>query len=305
MSVTANISNISRSSLHDGPGLRTVVYFKGCSLRCEWCHNPETISHVKEIMFQEGKCIACGRCISLCRKAYSVVDGKIMFSRGNCISCGKCVELCPSGAISMCGEEMTVDALFSVIEKDAHYYKESGGGVTFSGGECLLQPEAVTELAERCKEEGIHTAIESAFHVPYANVEKVLPFIDFIFADLKIADGEKHRQHTGASNELIIENIRKISGVHSCITIRIPLVPEVNDTEKSMEEFSEIIKSFGSGIIGVELLKYNYLAASKYRLVGRDYTDFGSESQTDEKLELLCKALKRKLPDRINVYYVK
>lgn len=305
MSVTANITNISRCSLHDGPGLRTVVYFKGCTLHCMWCHNPETISSKKEIMFRPEKCICCGKCIEVCPGSYRIKNGKIDFLRENCKGCGKCAEECPSTAISIAGNSMTVDEALSEIAKDAHYYTENGGGVTFSGGECLLQADFTAKLAKKCKEANISTAIESAFFVPYANTEKVLPYIDFIFADLKIPDDKLHQKYTGASNELIIENIRKISNIHKCITIRIPLIPGVNDSEESMKAFSQIINTFGNGIVGVELLKYNYMAGSKYRLVGRQYTDFGGASQSDERVEILCQVLKENLSDKINVYFVK
>lgn len=305
MSVIANISNISRCSLHDGPGLRTVVYLKGCPLHCMWCHNPETISTKKEIMFRPEKCICCGRCLEVCPDSYRIKDEKIDFQRGNCKGCGKCAEECPSTAISIAGNTMTVDEVFTEIAKDAPYFSESDGGVTFSGGECLMQADFTAALAKKCKEANISTAIESAFFVPYANVEKVLPFIDFVFADLKIPDAQQHQKYTGASNTLIIENIRKISHIHKHITVRIPLIPGVNDSEESMAAFARIIDTFGSGIIGVELLKYNYMAGSKYRLVGKAYTDFGNASQPDGYVENLCRILKENLSREINVFFVK
>ena len=305
MSVVANITNISRCSLHDGPGLRTVVYFKGCPMHCMWCHNPETISAKKEIMFRPEKCICCGKCLEVCPDSYRIKDGKIDFQRDNCKGCGKCAEECPSTAISIAGNTMTVDETFTEIAKDASYFSESGGGVTFSGGECLMQAEFTAILAQKCKEANINTAIESAFFVPYANVEKVLPFIDFVFADLKLPDDEMHQVYTGVSNKLIIENIRKASQTHKHITIRIPLIPGVNDSEDTMSAFARIINTFGSGIVGVELLKYNYMAGSKYRLVGRQYTNFGDTSQSDVYVETLCRTLKENLSREINVFFVK
>lgn len=305
MSLIANITNISRCSLHDGPGLRTVVYFKGCPLHCMWCHNPETIAFQKEIMFRPEKCIYCGKCIEICPGSYRIKDGKIDFLRNNCKGCGKCAEECPSTAISIAGNTMTVDEAFAEIAKDAPYFSESGGGVTFSGGECLMQADFVVSLAKKCKDANISTAIESAFFVPYANVEAILPFMDYIFADLKIPDAQLHQKYTGAPNTLIIENIRKISHIHKHITIRIPLIPGVNDSEESMAAFSRIINTFGDGIVGVELLKYNYMAGSKYRLVGKAYTDFGNASQPDKHIEALCRVLKEHLSREVNVFFVK
>lgn len=305
MSVTAPITNIARGSLHDGPGVRTVVYFKGCGLKCKWCHNPETISVKKQILYTPSKCIHCGKCTEACPEHHKIHGNDMVFLRASCATCGKCAENCPSLALSLCGEEKTVSELFEEINKDSHYYTSSGGGVTFSGGECLLYPEFLSEIAKTCKDNKIHTAVESAFFVPWKNVKKMYPFIDLFFADLKIPDGKLHREYTGASNELIIENIRKISNVHNCIIIRIPLIPGVNDNEQSMIEFSRIINTFGTGIVGVELLKYNYMASSKYSMVGREYTDFGEQSQPDEKMELLCSVLKENLTDKINVYYEK
>ncbi len=181
MSVTPRISNISRTSLHDGPGIRTVVYFKGCTLRCKWCHNPETFSALPEILYASVKCIHCGKCVEQCPEHHKISGNDMLFLREGCTACGRCAAGCPSMALSLCGEEKTADELFAEIQKDAHYYAVSGGGVTFSGGECLLYPEYLAQVARKCKENRIDTAVESAFCVPWENVMRVLPFVDLFF----------------------------------------------------------------------------------------------------------------------------
>lgn len=302
MSVNATITNISRGSLHDGPGVRTVVYFKGCALRCKWCHNPETLSSQKQILYIQSKCIHCGKCVELCPEHHKIQGNDMVFLREGCAACGKCASSCPSLALSLCGEKKTVPELFEEIIKDQHYYIASGGGVTFSGGECLLHSQFVKEIAKMCKDKNIHTAIESAFFVPWENIQNVLPFIDLFFADLKIPDPEKHRKFTGQDNSLIIENITKLSNEHSNIILRIPVIPGVNDSGDDIDKFAKIIKTFGKGINGIELLKYNNLAESKYNIAGKDYTNFADRSQTDGEMEIICLSLKEKC--NINCYFV-
>lgn len=302
MCVSAPITNISRGSLHDGPGVRTVVYFKGCALRCKWCHNPETLSAKKEILYQPSKCIHCGKCVEVCPEHHKIQGNDMLFLRDGCIACGKCVEVCPSLALNLCGEEKTVDELFEEIKKDAHIYKSSNGGVTFSGGECLLYPDFLMQIAKKCKDNGINTAVESAFYVPWDNVEKVLSFIDLFFADLKIPIPKKHQEFTGKDNKLIIDNITKLSNKHNNIILRIPMIPGVNDSDEDIDEFNKIIKTFGNGIKEVELLRYNNLAESKYNIVGKKYTKFADSSQTDIKMQKLSSTLNKKC--NLNCYFV-
>jgi len=302
MYVTAPITNISRGSLHDGPGIRTVVYFKGCGLKCKWCHNPETLKAKKQILYMPQKCIHCGKCIEVCPECHKIDGDDMVFLREKCVSCGKCADSCPSLALTLCGDDKTSDELFSEIIKDKHYFDSSNGGVTFSGGECLLHTDFLVEILKKCKENGIHTAIESAFYVPWENVKKVIPYIDFVFADLKIPNGEKHKEFTGKDNSLIIENIKKLSFIHNDITIRIPVIPGVNDSEADFDGFSKILKTFGEGIKGVELLKYNNLAESKYQISGENYTKFSERPQTEEEMKMLCEKLSEK--SGLNCYFV-
>ncbi len=303
MSVTAPITNISRGSLHDGNGVRSVVYFKGCGLRCAWCHNPENLLPHRIVLYAEIKCIRCGRCITACPEHHVVVNDRMTYLREGCMVCGRCANACPSGALSLCGKEMTVDEVLCEVLKDRHYYLETGGGVTLSGGECLLYPDFCAELLSRLQTEGISTAIESALYVHWENVARVSPFADVIFADLKLPDSARHKKYTGQSNERIINNIRMLSNCHKNIMIRIPLIPNVNDSESDMAAFASVLSSFGDGIKAVELLKYNYLAESKYSLVGSVYQSFGNKTQTNEALAVLADTLARSLDGKANVMF--
>lgn len=304
MPLTANITNIARASLHDGPGIRTVVYFKGCGLRCAWCHNPETLTVENEILYAPIKCVHCGKCVEVC-PAHHIIDGNdVAFLREGCQKCGRCAEVCPSGALSVVGKQMDVENVMREIRKDIRYYTQSGGGVTLSGGECLLQADFCVELLKKCKNEGIHTAIETALFVPWKNIEKVLPYCDFIFADFKIADIEKHKYYTGQDNRRILENLQGIvSFAPNKVTVRIPLIPGINDSKHDITTFAEKLKPFANKLCGIEVLRYNTLAESKYIQIGKEYTDFG-ETQTDDYLLAFCDSLETALEHETKVYSV-
>lgn len=296
MSLTANISNISRCSVHDGPGVRTVVFFKGCGLRCRWCHNPETLSVKKDILYAKIKCIHCGRCVEACPEHHVIRDNDMVYLRDGCNRCGRCASVCPSGALSISGEAKTLDEVWKELIKDRHFYQASGGGITLSGGECLLQSDFAAELMKRCREEGIHTAVETALFVPWTCIEKVVPYCDLFLTDFKIPDPLKHKEYTGQDNGLILSNLRKlIESVHDCVIIRIPLIPGVNDSVEDMRRFASVFSSFPNRPRGIELLKYNALAEGKYQLAGMSYESFGPEAQPNDHVSLLCEALRASL----------
>ncbi len=302
MSVTAMITHISRTSLHDGPGVRTVVYFKGCGLRCRWCHNPETLSPLPEILYTPQKCIRCGRCVELCPEHHRVEGDEMVFHREGCSRCGRCAEVCPSEALTTAGRRYTVEELLAEVQKDRHYYLQSGGGVTLSGGECLLQADFCRELLAACRDDGIHTAVETALFVPWKNVERVLSHTDWVFADCKLADPEKHRRYTGQDNRRILANLARLAeAAPGRVTVRIPLIPGVNDTDEDIAGFARVLAPLADGLRGVEILRYNNLAAGKYAAVGMGYTDFGTP-QTVESAAAYAAALEAALGGAVPVY---
>lgn len=303
MSVSALITNISRGSLHDGPGVRTVIYSKGCGLRCRWCHNPETLVAQPQILFNVTKCIGCGKCAEVCPEHHFVCDGRPAFLRDGCAGCGRCADSCPTGALSLAGEVMTTEQVLKEVEKDRHYYAMSGGGVTFSGGECLLYPEFVAAVAKECRQREIHTAVETALFVPWEHVACVRDHIDLFYVDLKLPDEEKHRQYTGQSQRKILENLRTLVSTGADVIIRIPLIPHVNDSVEDMRAFALIICSLEGKICGVELLKYNHLAESKYQFLDMPYMAFAPETQPDEKIQTLCDALNEALAGACKAFY--
>ena len=225
----------------------------------------------------------------------------MVFVREGCVMCGKCAEVCPSGALLTVGEEKSSDSVFEEIIKDKQYYESSGGGVTFSGGECLLWPEFVEDLARRCKEIGIHTAMETSLFVPWENLDRVIPYIDIFFVDMKLPDPEKHRKYTGHDNKLIMENLRRLSCMDVNIIIRIPVIPGVNDSEDDIKKFAKNILSLSDGVRGIELLKYNNLAKGKYDLLDMRYVSFADNTQSDEKMERLRSSLKTELNEKFKV----
>ena len=301
MSVTATISNISRCSLHDGPGVRTVIYFTGCALNCLWCHNPETIAASGEVLFAPIKCVHCGRCIDACPDHHKIDGNDMVFLRDGCKKCGVCVDACPSGALSISKQTYSVEELLKQILKEKHYFLQNGG-VTLSGGECLLQADFCRELLKKCQENGIHTAIETALFVPWQMIEKVIPFCDFIFADFKIPDSNKHKQYTGQDNTQILSNLYALTqAVPGKVTVRIPLIPGVNDSESDLCGFGEALKNIAGNLRGIEVLRYNNLAESKYTISGKRFTDFGTP-QSDEALLAYCKALESHLDHKTTVY---
>jgi len=304
MARQAIISQITRCSLHDGPGIRTVVYLKGCNLRCLWCHNPENQSALVELLDQPSRCIRCGRCLTVCSAGSRVfVDGQNAWDRERCRQCLQCAAVCPNEAIVVCGQAMTEQTVYNEILKDRDYYAATGGGVTFSGGECLLQPDFVRATASLCQAKSIHTAVESAFSVPWSSVECVLAVIDLFLIDIKHPDNAVHKQLTGKGNRQILDNISRLSRCHPAVNIRVPLIPTANDSRDSLHGLADIINTCGRGIQTVELLRYNNLAEGKYRALGRPFHGFADHPQVDAALEASAAILRSRLRDDVRVLY--
>lgn len=241
------IFDIQRFSVHDGPGIRTTVFMKGCSLACLWCHNPESISKSKQIQTYFSKCIGCGRCFEVCKNgAHIIIDGERVYRRNLCKTCGSCIDECYSGTLVMTGRDIDPDTLMTDIEADMPFYNDSGGGVTFSGGEPLLQSEFVAGSLKACRENGIHTAVDTAGNVPYSSFENVIPYTDMFLYDLKAMDRDLHRELTGVSNDRILENLNELGTADIPVRIRIPVIEGANNQD---DEFMKMANSLNLLVI--------------------------------------------------------
>jgi pyruvate formate lyase activating enzyme len=267
--VTGRIVETKRFAIHDGPGIRTTVFLKGCPLACRWCHNPETISRQPEIGFLRQKCVACGRCVATCPTgAHAVTDGTHTLDRSRCTACGACVEACLPGALELYGREVTLAEVIAEVVEDRTFYEQSGGGVTLSGGEPLLQAEFCAAVCRQLRESGIHCAVDTSGAVPWDRFETVLPYVDLFLYDLKHMDDAQHRLGTGTGNRLILENLRQLSERGRAIEIRLPLVPGFNDDPQNLQALAEYLLSLPA-TPPLRLLPYHNLAHSKYEAVGR------------------------------------
>jgi pyruvate formate lyase activating enzyme len=283
--MTGIVFDIQRFSIHDGPGIRTTVFFKGCNLRCFWCHNPEGMCPKPELQFTPEKCIGCGECALICpNDAQHIEAGQREFKRELCQVCGQCTEVCYPGGLALVGKEMTVDQVMAEILKDRPFYETSKGGVTLSGGEPLVQREFAAHLLRACKTEGIHTAIETAGNYPWEHLAPLLRWTDLIMMDIKHMDSDKHRQATGVPNHRILETARRLAQSDQAVTIRVPVVPTVNDTPAEIAAIAQFVDDLAglrahyhqrdlqtSDLFSLELLPFHRLASNKYESLGYKY----------------------------------
>ena len=251
------ITDIQRFSLRDGPGIRTTVFFKGCNMRCSWCHNPETLSFERELLFYPAKCIGCGKCFGVCPTGARTARG---IDREKCIACGACAQVCYAQALTLSGKEMSVEQILEEIRQDALYYKTSGGGVTLSGGEVLCQAEFALQLTRACQAEGISVALETNLSQPWEKAGPLLEQVDLVMADLKLFDDAAHRRHTGISNSQILENLRRLQRP---LILRTPLIPGVTATAENLEAIAAFAATLPA-LQYYELLNFNPLGGSKY-----------------------------------------
>ena len=285
------ITDIQRFSLNDGPGIRTTVFLKGCNMRCEWCHNPETISHKKEIMFYENKCIGCGRCLEVCPSGVHIAkDGKHIIDREKCTLCGKCVSECYAEALVFSAKEMTSDQVVAEVLQDKVYYDESKGGVTLSGGEVTCQKDFALEIVEKCKAKGIKTAIETNLLIPFEQIKEILSAVDLVMLDVKIFDNESHKKHTGVSNAQVLENLKKLDGLGVPFIVRTPLIPGISDSEENLSAIAGFIAGF-KNLSHYELLNFNPLGASKYKSLSSENKFEDARPFEKSKLEAVAERL--------------
>ncbi len=265
------VLSIGRMTIHNGPGLRNVIYFKGCPLRCRWCSTPESQSAAPELAVYQIRCIQCNQCVTVCPlNAVSLQDKLIKVDREICNNCGKCTEVCHAEALRLLGQPMTVEELVAEAKKDVPFYRRSGGGVVISGGEPLLNPEYTLRLVKALAGEGISVGIDTSGYVPWATIEPLLPCVDFFLWDIKHLDPERHRQLTGVDNELILDNARSLSRKGAGLYIRLPVIPGCNDSEENIRATCVFAASLSS-VLGFDLIPLHHLGKARYESLDRAY----------------------------------
>ena len=290
---SALVTNIQGYSIHDGPGIRTTVFLKGCPLRCRWCANPENLVAAVRIGWLKDLCRRCGRCAEACPRGAILPEADRRIDRAACDSCGACVGACLYGALVAYGEPMTAEEVFAKVRRDRIFYESSGGGVTVSGGEPLTHPDFVAALFSLCRDDGIRTCAETCGCVPPENVEAVRGVTDLFYFDLKLMDPEEHARQTGHDNALILENARRLSASGARILFRQPVIPTVNDTEENIAATAAFIRSLGRADIGLQLMPYHRMGTSKYAALDMPYGLEQLPAMTVQQAEDLRKIYER------------
>ncbi|MGA2308004.1 MAG: glycyl-radical enzyme activating protein [Candidatus Bathyarchaeia archaeon] len=284
------VFEVKRYATDDGPGIRTTVFFKGCPLRCWWCHNPEGKNSKPELMYKRNRCKGSGECVKNCPKnAISKGAQYVSINRKLCNLCGKCALACPSDALVLVGRAARADEMLKEIEKDVTFYDESGGGVTFSGGEPLMQPDFLEALLEGCKERNIRTALDTCGYAPCETVDRIKDKVDLFLYDIKSMDDRTHRKYTGVSNKLIIQNFKRLAENGSSISVRFPVIPGVNDNAENVTRTGEFALSLG--VKQVCLLPYHRAGIEKYRSLDKTYRLEHLQSPSDEKMQMIKEKL--------------
>lgn len=277
------IFDIMHFAIHDGPGIRTTIFLKGCPLHCLWCHNPEGISRQPQLVFTSQKCIGCGHCLEICSQgAHQFVNGQHLIDRKRCLVCGTCVKDCYANALELVGRLLTVGEVMREVLRDRVFYETSGGGMTLSGGEPLLQYRFIRALLRAAKAEGVHTALDTSGFACWEQLEELLPSLDLILYDLKHMNRERHITLTGVPNEQILDNLHRLDDVGQPIWIRIPLIPDQNDEESNYHALGQFLSRL-KHIERIEILRYHRLAESKYERIGWVYPLQGLEPATEEE----------------------
>jgi len=287
------IFNIQRFSIHDGPGIRTTVFFKGCPLNCWWCHNPEGQILDRELLVFNNRCIGCGNCAKVCdRKALSIKDGKAVLDREKCDLCGKCVENCSTKGLEFAGELVTDEWLLKEVKKDIIFFDESGGGVTISGGEPLMQFEFLLSMIKFLNKEGINVTVDTSGYGEWDKFKQLVDYVDLFLYDIKLIDNEKHKKYMGVSNEIILKNMQKLVNEKTKIAPRIPLIPGVNDGIEDIKQFAEFLASLG--FREVNILPYHDFGRQKYIRTGKEYKIQEKLILSEEKKSLVTEEFFKK-----------
>ena len=287
------VFNIQRFSIHDGPGIRTTVFMKGCPIRCFWCQNPESQSMRPELLFDRGICTGCGACASVCpHGANRIAGASATLDRKLCNGCGACVKPCPPAARKLEGKLMTADEVMATVMKDKAIYKTSGGGITLSGGDPTMQPEFALALLRKSRGSGLNTALETCGHTSWDVLKSLLEYTDFLLFDIKTMDSQRHRTGTGHGNELILENAKKASALDLAMTVRSPMIPGFNDSKEDVEAIARFVTSELMLPAGrLSLLRYNKYAEGKYERLDRDNERPRFEPQPQEYMDELTAIL--------------
>ncbi len=304
--LTGKIYDIQGFSVQDGPGIRTTVFLKGCPLRCPWCHSPESQQFHAQLSWMAIKCVGideCGKCLNACSKD-AITPGKVIkhavtqedvrhihIDRSVCDNCGECVSACYPKALYICGTDYTVEELLNRVSKDIPFYEESGGGVTISGGEALSQFEFTFQVLKGLKEMGIHTALDTTGYTQYKNIEAILPYTDLFLYDLKHMNSDQHKTVIGVRNETILENAQKIAAAGGKMQIRIPVIPNFNDSEENIRETGIFCKSLRDSVMLIQLLPYHNLGIMKYQRLDEDKIVLEATPPSDKKVQSLKKLL--------------
>lgn len=282
------VSNIQRYSVSDGPGIRTTVFLKGCPLACKWCHNPESVSPRKELMLREDRCIGCGQCVSVCEQHAISAEGKrLVTDRAKCVACGRCVDVCCAEARALVGAEMSADDVMAEVVKDSVFYVESGGGVTFSGGEPFHQPEFLLSLLGAAKAHRLSTAVDTSGYFAPPLLSRAEGLVDLYLFDLKTLDDAKHRGFTGVSNALILQNLRRLVEHQSKVIVRVPIVPGLNDSIGEARQVGLFVYGL-PGVDEVHILPYHRSGLEKYRRLGREYAMVEVSEPRQDRLAALA-----------------